>query len=315
MRRAALIYNPASGQRPRQRVAQIEQVKAVLEDAGVEVILIATGAPNSAGAHALQAIQDGCDTIIACGGDGTAHETLQTMVGGEAALGVIPMGTANALAMDLGIPSSPVKAAKALLAATPVRIPVGRVSFQDATGDPASRYFIVAAGVGADGVFFSRLDSRLKQRFGYLIYLIEAFRLWTTYTFPVFTASFQEIGNATPRTEQVSQLLAVRISDFGGLVRKLAPGAALGNGNLHVLAFKTRSRSLYLRFMLAVLFRRHSFSKTIELVDCVSVECGEIDGAAGSSLEADGEWLGILPARIEVVPQALTLLIPPKSRR
>jgi len=104
---------------------------------------------------------------------------------------------------------------------------VGRVFYRDRGGSPRSRYFVVAAGVGADAFFFSRLDSRLKQRLGYTHYLIEALRLWATHTFPIFAASFVESGSPTPQAEEISQLLAVRISNFGGLVRNLVPGAAI----------------------------------------------------------------------------------------
>lgn len=313
MRRVALIYNPASGQRPERRAARIAKVVAVLQGAGIEVKVIATESPESAGFQAQEAVHDGFDTILACGGDGTVHETLQQLVGGSAALGVIPMGTANALATDLGLPANPVKAVTMLLAAEPVRVSVGQVFYRALDGQSRSRYFVVAAGVGADGLFFSRLDSRLKQRLGYLLYLIEALRLWATHTFPIFSAAFAQTGGTTPRVEEVTQILAVRISNFGGLVHNLAPGAAIGNENLHVIAFKTRSRLRYLRFMVAVWFRRHTYSNTIELVDCSAVECAALAASKEQSfVEADGELLGTLPVRIEVVPQSLTLLIPSK---
>jgi len=302
-----------SGQRPGRRAEQIADVAAVLLRAGIEVRTIATESPESAGRQAQDAVRGGCDTVLACGGDGTVHEVLQRMVGGTAALGVIPMGTANALAADLGLPSSPVKAVKMLLDATPVRVSVGHLFYQSVEGGERSRYFIVAAGVGADAFFFSRLDSRLKQRFGYVVYLVEALRLWATYKFPMFIASFMESGRETPREVEASQLLAVRISDFGGLVGNLAPGASISNGKLRVIAFKTFSRMRYLRFLIAVLFGRHSYSQTIELVKCISVECRNREGSAEQIfVEADGEILGTLPVRIEVEPQALNLLIPAK---
>jgi YegS/Rv2252/BmrU family lipid kinase len=314
MRRVALIYNPMSGQRPGRRAELVADVAAVLLRAGIEVRAIATESPESAGRQAQDAVRGGCDTVLACGGDGTVHEVLQRLVGGTAALGVIPMGTANALAADLGLPSSPVKAVKMLLDATPVRISVGHLFYQSVEGGERSRYFIVAAGVGADAFFFSRLDSRLKQRFGYAVYLVEAFRLWATYAFPMFTASLMESGHETPREVEASQLLAVRISNFGGLVGNLAPGAAISNGKLRVIAFKTFSRVRYLRFLIAVLFGRHRFAHTIELVKCVSVECRKREGSAEHLfVEADGELLGTLPVRIEVEPQALNLLIPAKA--
>jgi YegS/Rv2252/BmrU family lipid kinase len=313
MRRVGLIYNPMSGQRPERRDAIIASVKAVLEGAGIDVKLIATDAPDSAGRLALEAIADGCDTVIACGGDGTVHEALQQMVGGSAVLGVIPMGTANALAIDLGLPSSPVKATKALLNAVPERVSVGRVTYHDRDGNTCWRYFVVAAGIGADGLFFSRLDSRLKQRFGYAAYAMEAFRMAFTHTFPLFRATFTHTGSNVQETTEVSQILAVRISNFGGLVNRLVPGAAIANENLHVLGFKTRSRMRYLRFMTSVMLQQHTYSHPIELVDCSSVECSDLPGATVTSyVEADGELLGTLPVRLEVVPQALTLLISQK---
>jgi YegS/Rv2252/BmrU family lipid kinase len=315
MRRVALIYNPASGQQPHRRSARIAQAIAVLQNAGIDVRTIATEATGSAAAQAQQAVKDGCDTILACGGDGTAHEVLQGLVGlPGVALGVIPMGTANALAANLGIPSAAAKAAKALLDARPLRVPVGCVFFQDARGIEQSRYFVVAAGVGVDAHFFSRLDSELKQRFGYAAYMVEALRLWATHTFPVFAATVTESATGITRTEQASQLLAVRIRNFGGVVQNLVPGAEIGNANLSIVAIKTRSRLRYLRFMTAVWFRCHTYGKTIELIDAQRVECHELDGApAQTRVEADGELLGSLPARIEVVPDALTLLVPART--
>jgi len=314
MRRVALIYNPASGQHPKRRAARIAEVLAVLHGAGVEVKSIATESPESAGIQAQEAVRQGYETILACGGDGTVHETLQRLVGGSAALGVIPMGTANALATDLGLPASPVKAVKMLLSATPERVSVGHIFYSNSEGGQRSRYFIVAAGIGADAIFLSRLDAGLKQRLGYVLYLVEGFRVWATHTFPMFAASFMESGSHAPRVEEVSQLLAVRISNFGGVLNNLAPGAALGNSHLRVIAFKTRSRLRYMRFLLAVLFGRHTFSNTVELVKAVSVECSDLEGSTARLLvEADGELLGTLPVRIEVVQQALTLLIPQKT--
>lgn len=315
IQRAALIYNPASGQRPQRRAARIAQATAVLQNAGVDVETIATESPESAAVQARQAVSDGCDTILACGGDGTAHEALQGLVGlHNVALGVVPMGTANALAADLGIPSSSARAARALLDAVPVRIPVGRIFYRDADGSERSRYFVVAAGVGVDAHFFSRLDSRLKQRFGYAAYMMEALRMWATHDFPMFQATLAQSSGASLETLQASQLLAVRIGNFGGAVQNLVPGSWLGKNTLSVVAIRTRSRLRYLRFMVAVWFRRQTYGSTIQLVDATQVDCQELeDSAAPTFVEADGELLGSLPARIEVVPDALSLLVPSAS--
>jgi diacylglycerol kinase (ATP) len=311
MRRVALVYNPASGQPASRPQNAIEQVVAVLRGAGIESEILETQGPGSAGTLAEEAVRRGCDTIIACGGDGTVHEVLQGLIGTDVTLGVVPLGTANALAANLGLGSSPVKAIRKLLTAKPVRVSVGRISYRNGTGEMHVRYFTVAAGVGADALFLSRLDAGLKRRFGYLLYLVEAFRVWATYSFPLFEAVFEEPATHSSRVVEVSQILAVRIRDFGGVLRNLAPGATLHKNGLRLIAFKTRSRLQYCRFLLAVVFRRQTFNRQIELLDAVSVECRPRSGSSARIFaEADGELLGDLPVKIEIVPHAVNLLIP-----
>jgi YegS/Rv2252/BmrU family lipid kinase len=314
MRRVALIYNPASGQYSARRAKAVHEAKAVLRAAGVEAESFETHAPGSGTAHAAEAVRRGCDTVVACGGDGTVHEILQSLVGTEVALGVIPLGTANALAADLSMIAPPAEAARMLLQSSVVRVPVGSIHYQDRAGNPGSRYFLVAAGVGADALLMSRLDAGLKRRLGYALYLIEAFRIWATDPFPYFETAFTN-GSGLLRKEEVSQLLAVRVRSFGGVLHQLAPGATLHDVNLHLLAFKTRSRVSYLKFLLAVIAGRHTFGREIELLETSSIECQKCNGSRHTLfVEADGEVLGSLPARIEAVPNALNLLIPPGAQ-
>ena len=316
MHRVALIYNPFSGQYSSHRRNHIDDVLAVLRGAGILAEAVATTAPGSAAALVKESIRRGCDTILACGGDGTVHEVLQTLAGGPIALGVVPLGTANALAADLGLPLSPIKAVHALLSATPVRVPVGRIYFQDSDGVERSRFFTVAAGIGADALLMSRLDAKLKRRFGYALYAVEGLRILLSHSFPLFRAAFVEETGCKPREDEVSQLLAVRIRDFGGMLHHLVPGATLRNDTLRLVAFKTQNRFNYMRFLAAVVFKRQTFSSRIELLDAVSVECRDCPGSQKRVFaEADGELLGRLPVRMEIVPDALTLLVPSRVTR
>jgi YegS/Rv2252/BmrU family lipid kinase len=315
MRHVALIYNPASGQYSARRKAAVEEALAVFREAGVTAEAIETTEAGEATLHARQAIDAGCDTVLACGGDGTVHEIVQSLVGTEIALGVIPLGTANALASDLGLTGTPAKVARKLLDAEPTRISVGRIHYQDQAGNPDSRYFVVAAGIGADALVMSRMDAALKRRLGYLLYLIECFRTWATFSFPLFEAAIPANGHGAGRVVDVSQLLAVRVRSFGGVLNELAPGASLNNGNLRLLAFKTQSRLHYLKFLLAALAGRHTFNGEVELLKTPSIDCRAHDGASEALLvEADGEVLGSLPVRLEVVPHSLTLLVPPGAQ-
>ncbi len=219
MRHVALIYNPASGQYSARRKAEVEKALAVFREAGVTAEAMETKEAGEATIHARQAMDAGCDTVLACGGDGTVHEILQSLVGTEVALGVIPLGTANALASDLGLTGAPAKVARKLLEAEPKRISVGRIHYQDQAGNPDSRYFVVAAGIGADALVMSRMDAGLKRRLGYLLYMIECFRTWATFSFPLFEAAMPANGHGAGRVVDVSQLLAVRVRSFGGVLR------------------------------------------------------------------------------------------------
>lgn len=315
IRRIALIYNPISGRYSARRAAALKKAMAMLRQAGVELEASEAGTPGAGMAQARAAAAQGCDAVIACGGDGTVHEIVQGLVGTETALGVIPLGTANALASNLGLLGSPEHVVNKLLHSSPIRVPVGRIHFNDAAGRPGSRYFIVAAGIGPDALLMSRLDSRLKQKFGYVLYVIEAFKIWATHKFPLFEAELIPNGHPAQRVFTASQLLAVRVRNFGGVLRELAPGATLRNDSLHLIAFETRSRVAYCKFLLAVMAGRHTFSRDVELFETGHVECRSHNGSRETLfVEADGEVLGTLPVRIDVVPEMLNLLVPPGAQ-
>ena len=186
MRKAALFYNPLSGRRRERRLADVRAALAVLQQAGIEATAEPTRGQADAAEQARHAIAGGCDTILACGGDGTAHDVLQGMAGSQAALGVIPLGTANALAHDLGLPLNAVGAARALLTAKPRRIALGRVEYTDLEGNRGSRFFTVAAGIGADAHLFYKLNPLVKGHLGMAAYYAKATRLWLTHPMEKF---------------------------------------------------------------------------------------------------------------------------------
>src|SRR5579872_5090911 len=241
-RTAALIYNPVSGRQDQRRRAQVEAAASILQQGGVQATIVASKGPRQAGEQARQLVADGCGAIFACGGDGTVHDVLQGLVFSHAAMGVIPMGTANALAHDLGLPRHPARAAWAALHASPQRIAVGRISYHDKAGQPATRYFVIAVGVGVDADLFYRLHSNMKQRMGMGAYYAEALRLWLTHDMGLFEAEFSDARTGETRREAVSQALAVRITQFGGVLRRLAPEAALRRNDVQLVLFNTSSR-------------------------------------------------------------------------
>lgn len=311
-RRVAIIENPESGQPSSLRKGALARALAALRSAGVSTEHHVIDGQGSGSILARRAMDSGCDAVLVSGGDGTVHEVLQALVGTPVALGVLPMGTANALASNLGLERSPRKAVQKLLESQRVQIPVGRTICKDSTGQERARYFTVAAGVGADALLMARMDPALKRRFGYLLYMIEAFRIWVSHRFPLFEVSVER-ADGTHQAFRASQLLAVRVRSFGGALGRLVPGASVQSHTLSVIAFKTRSRIKYMRFLLAVLAGRQTFGSQVELVTARSFECRPLDELEIFA-EADGEVLGYLPIRVEITEEKLTLLVPPHAQ-
>jgi YegS/Rv2252/BmrU family lipid kinase len=311
MRKAMLFYNPLSGHSIERRLAEVQSALSVLRNAGVEASAVPTRAASDATEQTKQAIAEGCDTIFACGGDGTVHDVLQGMVGTKAALAIIPLGTANCLAHDLRLPLSPAKAARAALTGKFRRIAVGRIEYQDFTGARAARYFSFIVGIGVDARVFYEMDPLVKRRFGIAAYCAKATRLWLTHKMKNFVVEI-----AGEERAEVSQLLAVRIGSFGGVLRDLAPGASLERDDLRLVLFRTHSRVAYLRYILRGLFGTNWEVSGIDLVHSTGVACHDLTSTTDSPgharifVEADGELLGTLPAEVSVVPDALTLLVP-----
>jgi diacylglycerol kinase (ATP) len=315
MRKAALLYNPDSGGSRRRRW-ELDSALHILREAGVEAELLPAESKDHAGEEVQRAIAAGCDTIIACGGDGTIHNIIQVLANTPVALGVLPMGTANALAYDIGLPMNVPAAAKALLRSAPRRIALGRVEYGDSRGNRASRFFVVAAGVGVDAHLFYKLHSGEKKRLGMTAYYAKAWNLWFTYEMTRFVAEFDAVGTEGMRQAEVTELMSIRIRNFGGVVQELAPGASLDRDDIRVVMARTASRLAYLAYVARGMLKRNWNIPGIDLVYSLRIVCRPKNEASQDSrriyIEADGELLGTIPAEITIVPQALTLLTPSK---
>jgi diacylglycerol kinase (ATP) len=345
MRKAALLYNPDSGG-SRKRLHELESALTVLQRGGVEPELIGAQSALHAEEITRQAIAAGCDTVFACGGDGTIHNIVQVLAHSPAALAILPMGTANALAHDLGIPRNAAAAAQSALNGALRRVALGHVEYTDMQGNRGARYFVVTAGIGVDAHLFYKLHTGAKQRMGMSAYYAKAWNLWFTYPMTRFVAEYVESGSAEIRSEdcapptrelptrelqntktaEVTELLAVRIRNFGGVVKELAPGASLDRNDMRLVFARTASRLSYLAYVTRGLLGARWKIPGVDLVYSTRVSCRYRAGASEQSasdqdkgskpetrkiyIEADGELLGMLPAEITVVPNALTLLGP-----
>jgi diacylglycerol kinase (ATP) len=309
MRKATILFNPNSGRRRRE--TELDQAIGILQSAGIRTDLTVCRSSQEATVHARYAVAAGSDTVFACGGDGTIHDIIQGLAGTNVALAILPLGTANALAHDLALPHHPPAAARVALNGRLRRIPLGHIEYQDFSGQAASRYFTVAAGVGVDAHLFYKLNGAMKQSTGMAAYYFKAWQLWATYRMRRFDVEYSNGGGHKQRAN-LTELLAVRIRFFGGILRELVPGSSLESTELRAVMCRTASRTAYLRYVAGALLGQRWHIDGIDLVSCSEIVCRppERDASSRVYVEADGELLGRLPARMTVVPDALSLVVP-----
>ncbi len=311
MQKAALIFNPTSGGSKR-RTRELESALEILQRGGVEAYVVSPESRAHAGEETRRAIASGCDTVFACGGDGTMHNIAQVLANSSVALAVLPMGTANALARDLGLPMNVLAATKAALNGVPRRVALGHVKYVNLKQESRSRFFVIAAGVGVDAHLFYKLHSGAKQRMGMTAYYAKAWNLWFTYDMARFSVEYETESRETKRSD-VTELLAVRIRNFGGVVRELAPGASLDRQDMRLVLARTSSRLAYLAYVIRGVMGAKWSIPGVDWAYSAKATCQYAEAADPRRkiyLEADGELLGTLPAQITVVPNALTVLAP-----
>jgi diacylglycerol kinase (ATP) len=321
MHKATILFNPNSGRKGKKRDAELNHAIGVIQSAGVRTELTVCRSSQEATDNARCAVADGSDTVFACGGDGTIHDVIQGLAGTPVALAILPFGTANALAHDLKIPLRPSAAAQVAAdgKSNLRRIPLGRIEYEDFHGKSSARYFTVAAGIGVDAHLFYKLTAELKNRSGMAAYYLKAWQLWATHRMRPFEVEYSN-GSGLRQSALLTELLAVRIRFFGNILRELVPGASLDCEDLRAVMCRTESRNAYLQYVAGALLGRQWNIDGVDLISCSEVVCqlpeksrrdgGEVHKDDRVYVEADGELLGRLPARMTVVPDALSLVVP-----
>jgi diacylglycerol kinase family enzyme len=312
-KRAALIYNPASGSRHAERVKMVEAAAAELRAAGVETTFIATRAAGSGGEQAHEAIAAGHDAVFACGGDGTVQDVLQGLAERHAdvPLGLVPLGTGNVLAFDLGLPNDPAAAVRAQLQFVPRKIAAGKVEYcEKKSGELRTRYFTVMCGVGADAEMIYRVSAASKSKLGILAYHLETFRTALLHPYQKMKVEYVDSELGERKHLEAFAVAAVRVTTFPGLMGKFAQGAELKRDDLRIIFTLTKNRIWHVAYFLKILAGQSGPVPGMELVHASEVACAPIgDRARRVYAEADGEFLGGLPVKISAVPGAFTLLM------
>jgi YegS/Rv2252/BmrU family lipid kinase len=292
-----LIANPNAGRGGRDRAAQIARFCELLAARGVGVEVLHTRAPGDGTRLVAEAARGGAREIVASGGDGTINEALQGLVGTSARLGVWPVGTANVLARELGLPFDVQGAAEVIARGATRRIYLGCAT-EERTG--ARRYFCLMAGIGLDASVVAHVRPRLKRRVGKAAFWVSGLShlaYWRPVPFTVevegerFKATFAAIGNT---------------AHYGGDLA-ITPRARLDQPEFEICLVSSRSRLRYLH-LLAHTMRPAGVTRAINGVRFVRATRARAEGNA--PVQVDGELIGQLPMTFEIVPEPIEVITP-----
>ena len=275
----------------------VERVLKALSRAGHQVTVTPTPGPSAATGLARDSIAAGADLIAVLGGDGTINEVAEGMIGSRIPLGILPGGTANVLANELGLAGKPENVAGRLADLEPRRIGTGRVHCAGA--DP--RHFLAMAGVGLDAHIVYGLSADTKKRWGKLAYWAGGLSQLTR-TLEEFDV---EIDGQTYRS---SFALLTKVRNYGGDL-EIARRVNILDDQFEVILFEGSSPGRYLKYLTGVAANRLDGMSGVTILRARKA-CFRAEDCERVHVQIDGEYAGQLPGEVEIVPDALTLLIP-----
>jgi diacylglycerol kinase (ATP) len=261
-----------------------------------------TTGPGTAGAIARKHIESGADLIVTAGGDGTINETVEGMVHSAVPLAVLPLGTANVLAMETMIGRRLDRALNSMSTWQPRRISLGHLTCD---GGRVNRHFLCMAGIGLDAHIVYHVSAGLKAKTGKFAYWVASWSVMRR------LAEMQvELDDGKRRC---SFALLSKVRNYGGDF-EIARSVSLFDDRFEAVLFKGRSAVPYLKYFLAMALNRLGGVKgvTVLRTQNARLSCPE---DRRIYVQIDGEYAGHLPAEIHVVPDALTLLVPPEYGR
>lgn len=261
--------------------------------------------PNHAAELAYQAAQDGYDTVISAGGDGTAHEIINGLmrapVERRPRMAIIPLGSGNDFAYAVGTPDDPVQAVQTALTGTPHRIDIGVLRGSDGR----QAYWGNTIGIGFDATVTIR-SRRFTRVRGFLIYLLAVLQtIALNHDAPIL-----QVSSDAESWEQAMLMVVLCNGSREGGGFQVAPQARPDDGVLHYAAVEKVSRLMMLRLLPEVMNGTHaSFSQVrMGAFHKISIRADRaltvhVDGEifAGFGMQLDGIDAEILPGALEIV--------------
>lgn len=302
IRDALLIFNPAAGRARGLHPGPLERARKVLARQGIHSELAPTDGPGSAPELARQAVRDQRHMVIVCGGDGTLNEVVNGLARSAIPLALLPAGTANVFAKELGLPWHIERAASLIANGRLRRIALGHVTAAE-LGE-GGRYFLSLAGAGPDGAIVRTVSPTVKERTGTIAFWLEGLRQLGVYSFPRFHV---KIG---AETAEATLIIAGRTKHYGGPLQITTRADLFGN-DFELMLCSTNSRWKYLSYVPLVLAGRLRHARDIRFFRAPQIRCEPID-AEPVWVQVDGEPAGRLPADFRIVADALTVVVPEK---
>jgi YegS/Rv2252/BmrU family lipid kinase len=245
---------------------------------------------------ARQAVAKGYHVAIGCGGDGTLNELIQGLVGSTTALGLIPMGTANVLAREVGVPLDPVKAAEVLLTGHVRPVDVGRAG---------ERAFLMMAGIGLDADVVREVQHAPRRPPRWLkAPLLALGTARRVFTYPGTTMHLTLDG--TVEHGRVLMVVVGNIRSYAG-VFQITDEADWCDGLLDVVVFYSGGLLVKLGNLGSVVLRRHKHRQGVAYHRVRRVR---IWTTHPCPVQVDGDMVGETPMTFTVEPRALRVLMP-----
>lgn len=291
---AVIIANPMSGSFPRHHHNH-DDTLAFLEAHGWQVELRFTEGPGDARILARRAVEQNISLVIAAGGDGTINEVIQELAGSGTALGVLPMGTVNVWAREMGIPLDTAKAREILVYGQTRCIDLGRAN---------GRYFLLMVGIGVDGEVAQAVEHKPLKRLGVLGYALAA--LWFGTGYLGFPLSLK-IDEAEPVRTRALQVVIGNTQLYAGAF-KFTWLARCDDGLLDLCVVHKRGPLGRLVVLLDFILKREKRRLWVRYNTFREVAIETKDPVA---IQIDGEPVGYTPAKVSVVPGALKVVVPP----
>ncbi|MBI3974745.1 MAG: diacylglycerol kinase family lipid kinase [Chloroflexi bacterium] len=284
-----LLVNPAAGM----RAAAVERVEAALRSRGAIVETVLTSRSGEGIEIARRAAGAGAGVVLVCGGDGTINEAVNGLAGTETALAVLPAGTVNVWAREVGIPLEPARALTLLWEGERRWIDLGQAG---------ERYFLLMAGVGFDAYAAAQVTHQEKRRWGALAYVLRG--LVTAMRWPRQRMWLRLDGRSLRRRALFLVVGNTRL--YGGVVN-ITHQAVADDGQLDVCLFGGSGVVEKLAHAFRVVTRSHLGAPTVEYY-----RAGEVTLVTRPRVpvQVDGDTIGRTPMTFRAVPRALKVIVP-----